>query len=118
MTMNSTPFEQWAIVELFGHTKIAGKLTEQTIGGCAFVRVDVPEVVSSDGTTLPGFTKLFGQGAIYAISFVDEATAQISAREIQSQPVSVWSLRQGLEGLPAASRQRLLRDPNDDEDIF
>src|SRR5574337_221358 len=111
MSANAIPFEQWAIVELFGHTRIAGKLTEQTIGGCAFVRVDVPEVVSADGSTLPGFTKLFGQGAIYGISFVDEATAKISARDIQSQPVSVWNLRAGLQGLPATSRQRLLADP-------
>lgn len=111
-----TTFEQWAIVELFGHARIAGKLTEQTIGGCAFVRVDVPEIID-EGQTLPAFTKLFGQGAIYAINFVDEATARIAAREIRQQPVSVWSLRAGLEGLPAADRQRLL-NRDDEEEIF
>lgn len=39
----SEKFEQWAIVDLFGHTRIAGKVSEQVIGGCSFVRVDVPE---------------------------------------------------------------------------
>ena len=39
-------FEQWAIVEIFGHQRIAGKVTEQTIGGCSFVRVDVPALPS------------------------------------------------------------------------
>ena len=30
MTESAT-FEAWAIVELFGHQKIAGKLTDQTV---------------------------------------------------------------------------------------
>ncbi len=49
--MTEQKFEAWAIVELFGHQKIAGRLTEQTIGGCHFLRVDVPDVNGR-----PGFT--------------------------------------------------------------
>lgn len=107
MTDSETKFEQWAIVELFGHTRIAGRLTEQTIGGCSFVRVDVPEV-RTESETLPGFTKLYGQGAIYGVTFVDQATAEISARNLRVQPVDVWSLRRGLEGMSAHDRQSLL----------
>lgn len=114
MTADQKQFKQFGILELFGHSRIAGLLTEQTIGGCAFVRVDVPELVV-DGQTLPAVTKLYGQGAIYAISFVDEATATLAAREIRHQPVSVWSLRQGLEGMQADARQRLLTAAEDDE---
>lgn len=29
-------FAQWAIVEIFGHSKFAGLVTEQTIGGASF----------------------------------------------------------------------------------
>lgn len=47
----SQPFESWALVELFGHQRIAGHVTEQQIGGCQFVRVDVPEIEDK-----PGFT--------------------------------------------------------------
>lgn len=107
MATEQPKFQQWAIVELFGHSRIAGLLSEQPIGGCSFVRVDVPELVV-DGQTIPAATKLFGQGAIYAISIVDEAAALVAAREIRFQPVSVWSLRRGLECMPADSRQRLL----------
>lgn len=109
MSTDHQEFKQWAIVELFGHARIAGLLTEQTIGSCAFVRIDVPEFVV-DGQTFPPVTKLQGQGSIYGISFVDEATATIAMREIRYQPVSVWSLRRGLEGLPVEARQRLLED--------
>jgi hypothetical protein len=58
---------QWAIVELFGHTKLAGEISEHTIGGCSFVRIDVPAVGS-----MPRFTKLQGNSSIYGITFVTE----------------------------------------------
>ena len=45
-------FEQTCIVELMGHNMIAGKVTEQTIGGQGFVRVDVPVAVGR-GPALP-----------------------------------------------------------------
>lgn len=38
----SEAYEGWAILELMGHRKLAGYLSEQTIGGSAFVRIDVP----------------------------------------------------------------------------
>jgi hypothetical protein len=31
--MESEKFESWAIVEIFGHTQIAGKVSEATIAG-------------------------------------------------------------------------------------
>lgn len=114
MSAERHEFKQWAIVELFGHARIAGLLTEQTIGGSSFVRVDVPEFID-EGQTFPAVTRLLGQASIYGITFVDEATATIAAREIRYQPVSVWSLRRGLEGLPVDARQRLL---GGDETIF
>jgi hypothetical protein len=90
-------FDQWAIVELFGHTRIAGRVSEQTIGGCAFVRVDVPAV----GKEQP-LTKLFGQGAIYAISFVDEAAATMAATALQIRPIHPWQLGEAIKALPDA----------------
>jgi hypothetical protein len=85
-------FEQWAIIDLFGHTRIAGKISEQVIGGCSFVRVDVPEI---DGHQ--PFTKLYGQGAIYGMLFVDEETATGAAKIMQEKPVDVWSAKKMLE---------------------
>jgi hypothetical protein len=45
-------FEAWGLLELFGHQRLAGKLTEQTIGGVHFIRIDVPPV-----DTEPGYTR-------------------------------------------------------------
>ena len=80
-------FEQWALVELFGHSRIAGFLTEQTIGGCSFIRVDVPAVDDA-----PAFTKLYGQGAIYGISFVAEEIARAAAKSYRIRPVSIYEI--------------------------
>ena len=79
--------DQWAVVELFGHQKIAGLLTEATIGGCSFVRVDVPAIGDA-----AGFTKLYGNGAIYAISFVSEDIARRAASYYEVKPVQSYEL--------------------------
>ena len=81
----------WAIVELFGHARIAGRLSEHTIGGCSFVRVDIP---ATDGN--PQFTRLFGQGAIYSVTFVTEEIAIAAAATLEVRPVTVYvpALRQ------------------------
>ena len=95
-------FEQWAIVELFGHQRIVGLVTEQTIGGTSFVRVDVPKIDDKQG-----FTKLYGQGAIYAMTFVDEETGRAAVKHMAPKPLYEFSSRRDL--------QRLLAIPNDDD---
>lgn len=76
------------IVELFGHSQIAGKVTDVSLGGTAFIRVDVPEL---DG--MPGFTKFYGTGAVYAITPVDEQTMLAAIRAYKVEPVKAWELK-------------------------
>lgn len=45
-------FESWGLLELFGHQRLAGKLSEQTIGGVHFIRIDVPDVGDIKSYTL------------------------------------------------------------------
>ncbi|MEM5405804.1 hypothetical protein [Paraburkholderia unamae] len=102
-------FEQWAIVEIFGHQRIAGRVTEQTIGGCSFVRVDVPALEEAGAQkATQAFTKCYGQGAIYAMTFVDESAARMTARQLRVQPIDEWSLRQALQDLPVKEQSNLL----------
>jgi hypothetical protein len=88
MSQQNPSFEAWAIVELFGHQKIAGKVTEQNIAGSNMLRVDVPETSSA-----PAFTRLFGSAAIYAINPVDEAIAKQYAQNHSPSPVTIYELR-------------------------
>jgi DNA polymerase-3 subunit epsilon len=84
----TNPFDQWCIVELFGHNQIAGRVTEQSIGGQSFVRVDVPQTTKRDP-----FTKFYGGGAIYAITPVEPSVAQAMAEGLDTVPIETWRLK-------------------------
>ena len=113
----------WAIVELFGHARIAGRISDQTFGGAAMVRVDVPAVTymetgwetvdgdrrrTSTQRTIPAHTRSFGGGAIYSINWVDEATATLAAQSIKHEPISSYSIREALQDMAPEHRARLL----------
>lgn len=76
-------FESWAIVELFGHNQLAGKVTEQTIAGQSFVRIDVPQTKHC-----PAFTKYHLPTAIYGLTPVEEDYATRMAERINAQPIN------------------------------
>jgi len=85
--MTDESFRAWAIVEIFGHERLAGEVSEARIGGCAFVRVDVPAVGEQQA-----FTRFYGDKAIYSITPVDEALARRAAESMQVRPVNVYLL--------------------------
>jgi hypothetical protein len=83
---NETTF--WAIVELMGHQKVAGELSEFVMGGSSFIRVDVPETEEQ-----PGFTRFLTDKAIYAINPVTEEVAKFKAAQLQNRPIESWDFR-------------------------
>jgi len=83
-------FEQWCVVEIMGHKKFAGFVTEHALGGASFVRVDVPAVLTSKGTTLAAFTKLFGASSIYCLSPCTEETARLFAAQLRAESFSEY----------------------------
>lgn len=103
MQTEKKPFDQWGLVEVMGHQKYAGRVSEETIGGASFVRVDVPEC---DG--VPAFTKLLGAGSIFAITPTTEAIAREVGKRWQCRPINVFDL-------PAMQQAQLTRAAHDDE---
>jgi len=88
---DSTPFDVWAMVELFGHSKIAGRVSEQVVAGQGFVRVDVPALPADKyHPEQPAMTRLYGPGAIYSITPVSEEIAVRAAQSIRVAPVSIY----------------------------
>jgi hypothetical protein len=80
---------------------MAGRVTEQRIGGTSFVRVDAPAVADR-----PAFTKILGASAINPVT---EETARAAAQAFRHVPISEFeipALRQGAlsleEGDPEA----------------
>ena len=114
---------RWAVLELFGHGRLAGAVSEQQLGSEAFIRVDVPEVTFTedayvDGVRTPqrrviqAHTKLLGGKAIYGIAYVDEAAALLAAHRIRHAPIKEWELSEALHALPISDRRMLLQhDP-------
>jgi hypothetical protein len=69
-------FEQWAIVELYGHVKLAGRVTEEDVFGRTLGRIDVP---LADGGWV---TQYFGGGSIYRLTPCSEAAARQVAQSV------------------------------------
>lgn len=95
-------FDQWAIVELMGHQQIAGRVTEESIGGSAFIRVDVPEQPArkavqqwdSDQPSIPPYTRYLSSGAIYAINPCSEKVAKMAAERMRTRPAIPYAVHQ------------------------
>jgi DNA polymerase-3 subunit epsilon len=86
MVDNPKP-EMHAIVELMGHSRIAGKISEQVMFGTALLRVDVPKTSQRDG-----YTKFYAAGAIYCITPTSEEIAQAAAEKFNEAPIQPWIL--------------------------
>lgn len=89
MTEQTEQLDTWAIVDLFGHQRIAGRVTESTFAGGAFLRVDVPAT-----SQVEAYTRFYRPEAIYSFSPVSEEVARGMAERIRSRPVEVYELRQ------------------------
>lgn len=91
-----TAFNEWALVELFGHQKIVGKVSEATLAGGAFLRVDVPAFNKE-----PAFTRFYGPSAIYSINPVSEDIARGLMERYRNVPVERYELPQLAEKFTA-----------------
>lgn len=124
VTTPDTLTENWAILEIMGHERLAGRLTETTIAGVPMLRVEVPATEK-----LPGFTRMLSGASIFSLTPVPEAVATAVAANLQKTAVSGipaygFSFGQQLQmaqalGLPAPKEPKPYDggyDPADDED--
>jgi hypothetical protein len=86
MEETAGPSWSWAIVELMGHLRLAGRISEEERFGAKMGRLDIPY---DDGSFV---TKLFGGGSVYSITYVSEAAARIVAKRCESSPIQSWEL--------------------------
>lgn len=81
----SDTFDQWAILELMGHVRLAGKVTEEEHFGAKLGRIDIP---NGEGFT----TQWFSGGSIYRLTPTTEEIARGVALRNQPEPVHRWEL--------------------------
>ncbi|TWU67280.1 hypothetical protein V7x_28540 [Crateriforma conspicua] len=104
-------FDQWAVVDVMGHQRYVGHVTEETVAGCGFIRVDVPATDKR-----PSFTKLLGTSSIYAISPVSESIARRMAAGRDQTPIESYELPEGRSGLVIESAAGTATAQGDDFD--
>lgn len=97
--------EEWAIVELMGHVKLAGRLTEEEKFGTKMGRLDIPE---GEGFV----TQYFGGGSVYRITYVTEEVARHVRKQTTAAPVSPWDFPKQLP-----DRRELIDSGDDPSDL-
>lgn len=106
--MQDEKFDIWALLELMGRQRIAGKVTEQVIAGTGFLRCDVPETKSN-----PAFTRFISPSSLYAINPITEDVAKMYAENLNVKPIDSWDLSAFMQ---KSEEKRLLQSTNQRED--
>lgn len=123
-------FEGWAVVEMFGHQKVAGYVSTEHYGQAALFRVDSPELPEREfelkrptymegeyvpaGSKVkrpsePAFSKLVGPGAVYAMNPCTEEVVREFIENNRRLPLIVLSK-------PAQAQLPAGMQPEDDEE--
>lgn len=109
-TKSEEIFRQWAIVELMGHQKTAGLLSEVTLAGGAFLRLDVPK----NGGGM--YTQFLSPSAIYRITPCSEEIARVIVKRYAAPPVLPYELPTLPPGeKPSPATEETEEDPFEDD---
>jgi hypothetical protein len=102
------PAEEWAVLDLMGRTRTAGRLTEVKRAGKDYHRLYIPPINGHQARTID-----YSPDAVYSIEPVDEETARmVAAMHQPPEPVTEWSARRLLG---VGTSQLALGAPDPDE---
>lgn len=101
------PTEVWCVLELMGHVRTAGRVTEEEKFGGKLGRIDVP-------TAGGGFvTQYFGASSVYRLTVVTEEAARLVAASSVPEPVHSWEMPKQIAP-PAGATASPPEDGDDD----
>lgn len=73
----------WAVLEIMGHRRIAGRVTEETIAGAVMLRVDIPGPKAGDP---PKATQYYGGASLFCMTPTTEELARREANPPVYEP--------------------------------
>lgn len=111
MADETDAFDQWAIVEMLGHRRVAGRVREVQIAGAGFLRLDMPATEGHGPQT-----QYIAPGSVYALHPTTEAIAAVAAARYRPEPVSRWELEAAKPDDPWGGAMGAERDHLDDSD--
>lgn len=130
----------WAVVELLGHVKMAGRLTEVERLGAKMGRLDIPQDggackkcfgggegdgpqmgdkcsdCGGSGRVTTFATQFFGGASVYRITPVTEAVARHVAKGCRPEPVSPWDFPRQIADGPRTGADFYRRGDDDERD--
>jgi hypothetical protein len=78
---------EWAVLELFGHRRVAGFVSQDQVAGAGMLRVEIPAVPGQ-----PAHTSWYAPAAVYGIHPVAEDVARAVTEHNEHRPVHRWEL--------------------------
>lgn len=87
--MDTVNFDDWAILELMGHRRLAGRVSECQVAGASFIRIDVPAEKDAEVST-----QFYSPQAVYCITPTSEDIARNIAAQARPEPVHRWEFPQ------------------------
>lgn len=106
-------YEGWTILELMGHRRLGGYVTEVELASAKFLRIDVPG--KEPGSIVA--TQFYGAAALYCLTPTTEAMARAAALRDQPKPVHRWELPKPEPENPTRERRRDYADEIRDVDF-
>jgi hypothetical protein len=97
--------ETWGIVEVMGHSRYAGRLSEDQRFGFPLLRVEVPAIEGA-----AAFEKHLGGASIFAITPCSEEVARAAAVRFAARPITL------VDFAPRLPAPQYDEDDEDDED--
>lgn len=102
--------EFWGVLELMGHVRLAGRISEETKFGTALGRIDIP----MDGDKF--LTQFFAGSSIYRLTPCDEQTARAVAAHNAPQPIHRFEMPQIAHAASVAEQDEYEPDDEDEDD--
>lgn len=102
--------EKWAIVELMGHVRLAGRLSEEEKFGSKLGRIDIPKGESF-------VTQYFGASSVYRITLCTEETAR-AAGSLNNVPMGIWDIREYLQPMVESKLLEMKEESAEEEAEF
>ena len=102
------PIQTWAVVELMGHVKTAGQVSEETHFGTVLGRIDVPEIGDKSANTF-----FFGGSSIFRITPCTEEVARLVLQQSFQAPIVAYQLPR-----PKFGQKELLMKVEDEGDAI
>lgn len=84
--MDKPLFKGWAVLELMGHRRLGGYVTEEEHFGVPLLRIDIPG--PGDST----ITQFYSASALYALTPSTEEAAKAVAAYNQPRPIARFEL--------------------------